>query len=137
MQEARERVLVGASVELLALDLLRRDVRRRAERQAGIEARRLLGQPAREPEVGEVDVLALVEEHVRGLHVTVDQARLVGGVERGGDLRADLIARRRVELPLVGKELLQITAVGEAHDEVQLAVDLARVVDRDDIRMLE
>ena len=59
VEEARERVLVGAAVDLLALDLLRSDVRRRAEREAGVEAGRLLGEPPREPEVRQVDMIAL------------------------------------------------------------------------------
>ena len=43
---------------------------------------------------------------------------------------------RRLERP-ASQHDLQVAALDEAHRDVQLPVDLARVVDRDDVRMLE
>ena len=48
-----------------------------------------LAEPSCEAEVGEVDVLVTVEQHVRRLDVAMDESALVRGVERGGDLRTD------------------------------------------------
>ncbi len=100
VQEARERILVGASVDLLSLDLLGSDVRRRPERQAGVESRRLLGEPPREPEVRQVDMTTSIEEHVRRFDVPMDEPGLVGGVERRRHLLADLDGASCFELLL-------------------------------------
>ena len=100
VQEARERILVGASVDLLSLDLLGSDVRRRPERQAGVESRRLLGEPPREPEVRHVDMTTSIEEHVRRFDVPMDEPGLVGRVERRRHLLADLDGASCFELLL-------------------------------------
>ena len=100
MEQAGERVLVGPAVHVLALDLLGGDVGRRAEREAGVEAGRLVGQPPRQAEVGEIRVLALVEQHVGGLDVAVHEPARVGCVQGIGDLRADGDRARRLERAL-------------------------------------
>ena len=46
------------------------------------------------------------DEDVRGLHVAVDEAAPVGGVERAGDLRDERDGALRVEPPLAGDERL-------------------------------
>ena len=137
VEEAGERVLVGASVDLLPLDLLGSDVRGRPQRETRVEARRLIREAAGEPEVGQVDVTATVEQDVRGLDIAVHEALCMRGVERVRDLRADRDSQPRIQLLLVREQLLQIAAVREAHDQVELSIHLARVVDRDDVRMLE
>jgi hypothetical protein len=60
----------------------------------------------------------------------------VGGVQGTADLLDDVNGARRLERP-VTQDGLQVAAHDEAHRDVQLPVDLARVVDRDDARMLQ
>ena len=96
-----------------------------------------LVEPPGEPEVGEIDVLRLVEQDVRRLHVPVHEARGVRGVERRRDLarRSPGLAPGRA-LPR-SQERPEVGAVDEPHREVEAAVDVAGVVDRDHVRMLE
>ena len=61
VEQAAERVEVGAAVHLLAADLLRGDVVDRAERLGRAERRARLAQAPGEAEVGQVGVPALVE----------------------------------------------------------------------------
>ena len=92
-EDAAERVDVRAPVDLAARDLLGRDVVDRADEAAiaGEAAHRR--DVAGEPEVADVGVLAvrsLGDEHVSGLHVTVDEAGLVRRVERLSDLSDEI-----------------------------------------------
>ena len=64
------------------------------------------------------------------------EAARVGGVERGGHLRADLERALEREL-LAAQSFSEVGAVDVAHREVEPSVLLARVVDRDDVRVLE
>ena len=86
VQDAAERVDVGAAVDGAAFDLLGGDVVDGAERVAGGRAGVGILGAAGEPEVAEVGVLVGREQDVGGLDVAVDQAVLVRGVERVGDL---------------------------------------------------
>jgi hypothetical protein len=61
----------------------------------------------------------------------------VTGVERLRDLRDDRERPFRLEPPFCAQERLEVPALYEAHDEEELTVDLAGVVDRHDGRMLE
>ena len=97
--DARQGVDVGAAVDILPADLLWRDVVQRAEEVADRGhpggGRGALG----EPEVGEVDVavpvLPVVGEHdVARLDVSMDEARVVGGVECAGGVAAGPAAPR-------------------------------------------
>ena len=94
-EDTAERVDVRAPVDLAARDLLRRDVVDRSDEAAiaGEAAHRR--DVAGEPEVADVGMLAvrsLGDEHIAGLHVTVDEAGLVRRVERLRDL-ADEVHR--------------------------------------------
>jgi hypothetical protein len=136
VEEAGERVLIGPPVDVLPLDLLRGDVGGRAQREAGLEAGRLVGEAAGEPEVGQVDVTVVCDEDVGRLDVAVDESARVGGVQGGSDLPGDrdcLFFRQR---PFC-KQLLELGAVDVAHGDVQLAGDLAGVVDGDDVRVVD
>ena len=82
-------------------------------------------------------MLVGVEQHVRGLDVAMDEALRVRRVERVRDLCDDRERARRIERALRAQELAQVGALHEAHDEVEAAVELARVVDRHDVRVLE
>jgi hypothetical protein len=85
-----KRVLVGAAVNRLAPDRFGSDALERSNELArpGQPARR--GDVLDEPEVAEIRVTGLVEEHVGGLHVPVHEATRMSGVERVGDLGEDL-----------------------------------------------
>ena len=87
-EHAAERVLVGAPVEGLALELLGCGVvegagePRRAERAVAVQS------PG-QTEVGEVGVAVVGDQHVARLDVAVDEAAGVRSVEGGGDLVDD------------------------------------------------
>ena len=94
-----EREEVRAPVELLALDLLGRHVRRAADHVA--RARQLGGRGLGEladPEVGDLDPAVLRHEDVGRLDVAVQHAALVRVPERFGDLADDPDARRQRHL---------------------------------------
>ncbi len=135
VQQARERVLVCPPVDLLAADLLGREVVERADDVAG------LGRGAaglfRQPEVAEVRVTALVEEHVRRLDVAVDEPLGVRGVERvrhPAEDRERLLDRQRRPL---GEKRLHVAALYEPHRQEQLSLVLARLVDREDVAVVD
>ena len=89
-----------------------------------------------EAEVGEVGALAFDQDVVR-LHVAVDDPGRVGGVERLGDLAEQRRRPRRRQRALAVDQPAQVAALDQAHRDDQLAVDLARVVDRDRRRVVE
>ncbi len=135
VEHAGERVLVGATVDLAATDLLRSEVVERSrEVPGGGRATRteLRGQA----EVGQVAVVGRVDENVRGLDVTVDETAGVRRVERVRDLAHEpesALGRKRPRQ----EERSEIGAVDEAGREVDLAVDLAGGVDGDDARVVD
>ena len=79
----------------------------------------------------------LVEQDVRRLHVPMHEPSRVRGVERRRDLPADGGDARRLERALCAQERAEVGPVDEPHREVNAAVDVTGVVDRDDVRMLE
>ncbi len=138
---ARQRVLVGPAVDRQALDLLGCGVVGGAEELPG------RGEPQRhlralaQPEVRQVDVLRpsrpLVQQDVRGLDVPVHQADSVRGVQRGrhrGDDRRDPVRWQR---PLTAQQRPDVPAPHQAHGDEQHLADLAGVVHRDDVRVLD
>ncbi len=136
VEEAAERVDVGAAVDLFAADLLGGDVVGGAERAAGAERGCRVAEVAAQPEVGKIDMPVLVEQHVRRLHVAMHETTGVSGVERARDLLHDPNGPGRLERPAAQHDL-QVAAHDEAHHDVELPVDLARVVDRHHVRMLQ
>jgi hypothetical protein len=137
-QQARQAVLVRPPVELLAADLLGRDVVDRAHELAvgGAALGRALGQA----EVGQVAVLApvaVVEQDVARLHVAVDEAAAMGGVEGVRDLRGDRDRARRIERPLAPQQRLEVAAGDVAHRDEQAPLALTGLVDRDHVRVVE
>ena len=67
----------------------------------------------------------------------MDEPAGVRCVERRGDLRADRDRPGRLERALGPEQGAEVAAVHEPHREVDAAVDVARVVDRDDVRVLQ
>jgi hypothetical protein len=92
--------------------------------------------PLGQSEVGE-ERRAALDQHVRGLDVAVDQPLRVGRVERGGDLAADVERAVGAQPALAAQDAREVGALDVLHRQVQQAVLLARVVDGDDVRMLQ
>jgi hypothetical protein len=96
-----------------------------------------IGEASRQPEVGEVAVSSLVDEDVRRLDVAVHESALMGGIESVGDGLQELQCSFRLECALLSQQTLEISALDEAHGDVELSCDFAGVVDRDDRRVIE
>src|SRR5580765_475738 len=89
-----------------------------------------------EAEVADVRVVA-ADEDVARLDVAVDEALLVGSVERGGDLLDDIDRPLGVEPPFLLEDPPQVGAVDELHREIEPAAVLARAQRPDDVRVVE
>ena len=88
---------------------------------------------ASDPEVGDLDRASSAEEEVAGLDVAVYETGRVRVLESGADLDAEVDDACGVE-PLLEVELVrERAAVHVLHDDVRVAVVLARVVDLDDV----
>ena len=76
-----------------------------------------------------------LDEDVRGLHITVNHPPRMRGVEGAGDLRPETETTcRRQRLALL-QQRLQVRPFDVAHRDVENPVGIARVVDRDDVRV--
>jgi hypothetical protein len=80
-----------------------------------------------------VHVLVLVQEQVRGLHVAVDDALGVRGVERSRGLLEPLECLPRRDPPR-SDAILERAAAEVFHDDEGAAYRLSDVEDRDDVR---
>ena len=86
--------------------------------------------------VGAVGTRAGVEQHVRRLHVAMDEAPRVGRIEGARHLGEDSDRVRGVE-PSVSETLLEVASLDVAHCDEEEIVGLAGLVDRDDVRMVD
>ena len=91
---------------------------------------------ARDAEVDEVGEVQLGDQDVRRLHITVDQACLMRGVQRCGDLFDDRHRARRLQRPVL-EECLQIATLDEPHVDIEPSVDFAEPVDGDDVGFIQ
>lgn len=142
VEHAAEGIYVAAAVDRRAANLLGGDVVERADEAAGrghaagAEVGHALGQS----EVGQVEVLVgelAGDEHVRRLDVPVDEIAGVCGVEGGGDLADDPRRVRRIEPGVGAQEVAEVLTLDEAHHDVEQPVDVADLVDRDHVRVLD
>ena len=139
VQHQPQRVQVGSPVELAAADLLGRQVLGRAHHDvvAGEVVAGGVGEALGDAEVGEQDAPVRGDQDVAGLDVAVDQAGLVGGVERGGDAAADVHRQVRAEPLLLVEQLAQALAVDQLHDHGLAAAVGDGVVDGHDVRVVQ
>ena len=140
VQNTTERVDVGATVDLPALDLLGRDVVDRAHKAAlaGQAAHR--GHVSRQAEVAEVRVLAgsvLGDKDVAGLHVPVHEPDCVRCIEGPADLPDQIDCALRIEPSFPLEQLAQVGALDVLHRKVEDAVLITRRDGPDDVRMIE
>ena len=137
VEQAAERVFIGAPVERSAFDLLGGEIGGCAREAALARGPALLVESPGQSEVGEIDVLVLVEQDVGGFDVAVDEAVCVCGVEGVCGLVAEGQGAARVERPFGVQECSQVGSLDVAHREIEASVDVTCVVDRDDVRVLE
>lgn len=77
-------------------------------------------------------------QQVRRLHIAVHQPGHVGGFQSGGGLHDDPRRHRRVHGPVAVQQILHGDAVDDGgHHQIEPPVDVAGVVDRDDVRIVE
>ena len=140
---AAERVDVGAMVDVgVAGGLLGRHVGRRADGRAKRRERFAFAAIARgtqglgDAEVGH-DCGASREEHVVRLDVAMDDATLVGVLERARDVAEDANGVGDRERRLLRKAKSKRLALHERHRVVRQAVDVTGGEHGDDVRLLE
>ena len=87
----------------------------------------------RDAEVHDHRLLVGVDHHVFGLQVTVDDSRLVCGNEPFRYLLRDLECPRYGQPTFLAQHVRQVASFDERHRQVLDAVDLADVVNADDV----
>jgi hypothetical protein len=142
VEHAAERVDVRPPVDLLTGDLLGGDVVDGAQHVAVVADSSRLGDPLREAEVREVDVVgavgtgACVEQQVGGLHVAMHETARVGRVQGARHLREDADRGRRVQTAVL-EAPFQVTPLDVAHGDEEDVLGRPGLVDRDDVRMVD
>ena len=139
VQHRAEGIDVRAARDLpLAHRLLGAHVVRRAQAHPGLGHPRAarLARRERDPEIGH-QRLAVVQQDVLRLDVPVHHAVAVGVVERRGDLGGDPHRVGHGELLLPVHPVAQRLPLDERHDVEEVAVGLARVEQRQDVRVLQ
>lgn len=116
-RDQSEAVHVDARVEIGAVDLFGGHVGRSAERDTGNRQRGVRRHRPGEAEIGEQSASVAVDEDVFRLHVAVDDAVPVRGVERAADFAYDLRGVFRDEPALLLDPLLQRLTDDVGHDD--------------------
>ncbi len=136
VQADAERVEIRLAGHGLAERLLGGDVVGRAEHPA-VGGQPLLVERSGDPEVGDLGRALLVDEHVLGLDVAVDDVTGMGGAERARDLDpvGDGLGDRQPAHP--ADPLLERLALDVLEHDVRPALVLAGVDHADDVGMRE
>src|SRR6266704_2203814 len=108
-----------------------------ASSSRGTPARIARGGCLGDREVGDLHAAVVAEQDVGGLQVAVDDAGLVGVLERVDDLAGQARRLRRRERAVAVQHVAQGGPVDQLHDDVVHALLLAGVVQRDDIGVRE
>ena len=142
VEHAPEGVDVGRSRTPAALDALGRGVVDRAHQHAGPCHRGSAAGPAGDAEVGQVDVLVILvlatrDEDVRRLDVAVDEAATVGGGESRCHRPQQLHGAFGRQAAARGDQLAQVGSIDPTHDQVQRTLEVAGLVDRNHIGVLD
>jgi hypothetical protein len=145
VEHAAERVHVRAGVQLAPDGLLRAHVHRRADHHTGAgQVRSHAPSRARDAEVRHHGAAVSGEQDVLGLHVAVNHPLIVGVLQPTRDLPRDPHGFPRHEAPLAPQAVAERLAVDPRHGEPEhrrvarsAGGDLARVVHRDDVGVLE
>ena len=87
-------------------------------------------------EIGQIRMTILREQDILRLHVTMHQPRIVRYVQRSGDLAEDVdrVLRRK---PSLVHPLAQRRPLDETHCQIEPPFRLSRVVDRNNIWMIQ
>ena len=137
VEDAAEGVHVRSRVDGQSFDLLGSRVIDRADEEPGLR------EPLRsgvfhDAEVGQEDtVRRRLDQDVRRLDVAVHEIALVCRVERACGLLEDVERSTDVERAFTLDQRLQVSALDIAHRDEELTVRVARVVDRDDVRVVD
>jgi hypothetical protein len=140
-QHDPQAVDVGARVSDLAARLLRRQVRRAPEHHAG-RGLLALQHAARQPEVRQLHLAEVAEQDVGRRDVAVDQVQVAVAVDVGErardlapDVQRDVQRDARPRPHAAVPDLAQVLALDQIHRDVELAVDLAGVERRHQVRV--
>ena len=128
---------IGARVGRVAVDLFGRHVRRGAQHRPRFGAKgfaRLL--QLRDSEIEDLEPPALGDEEVLRLQIAVDDARFVRRGQTVRQLHGEVEYLRRRQRA-VAERRAQRPPLQQLADDERLAVVLADVVDRDDVRMVQ
>ncbi len=87
-------------------------------------------------EVDQIGEVVFADQHVGRFDVAVHQSRHVCRVQRRSDLLDDPHRPGAVQRPII-EQGLQVAAVDQPHRHVQPPVDLANVMNRHDVRIVE
>ena len=138
VENRTQRVDVAARVRgaALALRLLGADVEHGPHERPRARQLRLRGLVEREAEVGELGSAALLDQDVRGLDVTVNDAGLVRGADGLGDLLRDRDRLLDGQAP-PADPLVERVAADQLHRHVVAVLPVADLVYRDDVLVLE
>jgi len=142
VQDAAERVHVGARVDGVAAGLLGRQVLGSADHGAALgHALLVVEHRLGDAEVDDLHRAALVDHDVRGLDVAVDDAAPMAEAERLAHVGHDFDRALGFERPVDAKDVSQAETVDVLHHDVGeqsvLRLDLAGVVHRGDRGVIE
>ena len=129
-------VLVGLGRLRVSGALFRTHVRRRADGEAGARQLRGVGH-LRDPEVGDLHVAVRVDQDVGRLHVPVDDAVVVGVLERRAELQQDSLHDGYGQWRVLADHHVEWSAVDVLHDEEQRIARVPNGVDHDDVGVIE